>query len=1136
MECPGCTFQNPQGMKFCGECGIKLEVACPKCNFINPPKFKFCGECGENLRNLPDSTSSDINKTENENENRERENQCYESIEGERKHVTILFSDISNYTAMSERLDPEAIKEITSHVFGKISKIIIKYDGFIEKYIGDAVMAVFGASKSCGDEPVMAIRAAGEIHKIVKKISPEYEDQIKEPLRMHTGINSGLVVTGDINFEKGTHGIAGDTINLAARLCSLGKEDEIIVDPDTFGQAEGFYNFEKKGPVKVKGKTKPVTFYKVISLKDQPRKIHRLHGVRTTMIGRTAELSHLNQALERLEKGRGSVISIIGTAGTGKSRLIEEFKATLDTKKVQWREGHAYPYTQGIPYAPLIDLLNRAFKIEEGISNEALKEKVRTGITNLSEDLHDIVPYIGSLYSLNYPEIEEVNPELWRSNLQKAIFSIISALANRGQTIICLEDLHWVDQSFMDLLRILLPKLKKPVIFLCVYRPAITLFSGSHLDTTSIPEFYHELRIKDLSPSESQIMVEALLDTNEIPRALERFIQNKVEGNPFYLEEMINSLIETKILVKDNDKWMLVRDITEADISSTIHGVISSRLDRLDIGTKRILQEASVIGRSFFYEILKRITKINKNIDGSLSSLERLEMIKTRSVMPDIEYIFKHALTQEVVYNGLLKKERHDIHERIGLIMEKLFDSRIAEFYETLAFHFMQGHSSKKAIDYLIKSGEKCLERFSVKEANDYFQKAYNILQKLPESQDENQKALIDILNNWAFCFYYLGDFNKLLKIYSSHVDDFETLNDDAKLGMFNVWYGVAYCCAGKMKKSYELLKKAIKLGEKSNDQKVIGYACTWMSWTCGPLTFYDEGIAAGKRARKIARSFPSDQYLYFKPLAGMCWIYFWQGQLDKLFDGAKELLQYGNRTSNSRSIVMGHWLMSGFSFFSGDMESSIDSGIKSLNSADDPFYRQFAKTFVAPAYILTDKPLEAKKMVSEIWKFHETNNIGLVACWGKGVSGIVEIIEGRMNKGFETLGDAVTWAQKDGMHCFLPSFEYFFGFIYLNIVQGKGPKGLTIMAKNIGFIIKNVPVAAKKAEAHLQTAVNLATDFKQEGVLALAYFGLSQLYIIKKRGGVAREFILKAIEVFDKIGADTYLNQAKNVLAQLDH
>jgi class 3 adenylate cyclase len=406
MLCPKCQFENREGINFCEECGAQFDLECPACKASIPLERKFCGECGYDLS----KSSKPASLEANEHEIRISESPPEETkptpipADGERKHVTVLFSDLSGYTVMSEKLDPEEVKEATSRIFGEISKIVGKYDGFIEKYAGDAVMALFGVPKTHEDDPIRAVKAAREIHELVDAVSPEVENRIGQPISMHSGINTGLVVTGEVDMDRGTHGVAGDTINLASRLSNLAKPGEILIDTDTCLQAEGHFECEYLEETTVKGKADPVQVHKVLSQRDKPVTIRRLSGLRAGLVGRKVELAELSEAVENLREGRGSIFPICGAAGTGKSRLVEDFKATLDLQEIQWIEGHAYAYAQNIPYFPMIDLLNRVFQIQEGDPPENVREKVKSGIEHLIGKKEDVVPYVGGLYSLSYPE------------------------------------------------------------------------------------------------------------------------------------------------------------------------------------------------------------------------------------------------------------------------------------------------------------------------------------------------------------------------------------------------------------------------------------------------------------------------------------------------------------------------------------------------------------------------------------------------------------------------------------------------------------------------------------------------------------------------------------------------------------
>ena len=1130
MECPKCRFDNREGVKFCEECGAKFEFKCPVCKASIPIDRKFCGECGYDLSKSPETASLKESEHDTQIPDLPSEETVPAEIaaEGERKHVTVLFSDLTGYTAMSEKLDPEEVKEITSKIFGQISKIVANYDGFIEKYAGDAVMAIFGVPQTHEDDPIRAVKAAREIHQLVDSISPEVEKRISQSISMHTGINSGLVVTGEVDMERGTHGIAGDTINLASRLSNLAKPGEIVVDADTCFQIEGHFTCEYRETTTVKGKADPVEVHKVLSQRDKPITIRRLSGVRADLVGRDVEMAELSEAVENLQQGKGRIFSICGAAGTGKSRLVEEFKAQLDLERIQWIEGHAYAYSQSIPYFPLVDLLNRLLHIDEKDLPEKVRDKVESGLGSLVANQQDIIPFVGHLYSLNYPEVNDISPEHWKSRLQTAILTILSALANKAPTIFFLEDLHWADPSFVELLRRACLEIRRPAIVLCAYRPTCSLFTGHQVSI--IGKNYHDIQLQNLSLSVAQNMLGSLLKTDTIPSDLKHWVNSKAEGNPFYLEELVNSLIETETLIRDNGSWKLTRSLTESDIPSSLHGLISGRLDRLERQTKRILQEASVIGRDFLYEILKKITELEERIDAELSHLERLDLIRTRAFQPDIEYMFKHALTQEIVYNGLLKKKRRKIHEHIAQVMESVFQDRLSEFYETLAFHFARGRSVAKAVDYLVKSGEKSLARYAVEEAHQYFKKAYDILASKEEMSEEEKITLIDILNSWGYAYYYLGENNEFVDIFSTHQILVESLDDKARAGMFYVWLGVALFMAGKSKDSYEYLSKGLELGENVGHQKVVGYACTWLTWACAELGLFAEGIDFGERAQKIAESFTSDQYLFFKSLGGLCYINFCKGDTNRIFEGAKRLLEYGERNANNRSKVLGHW-MEGFGHqVAGDMKPSQKSLEKAIEIALDPAYAQFPKTTLGMAHFFCGQLQQAENVFQSSINLCEKHGLGQMSPICQIFLAPILIAKGDMKQGTELLEKVQETFISNQRRVWYALSEHFLGEVNLQIATGPKP-ALSTMAKNLGFLVKSFPFAAKKAEEHFNRAIELFKEIGANGFLGYPYLSLGALYKASKRTDQARQCILEAINIFQECGAEGWLKQAKEAL-----
>jgi len=1033
-----------------------------------------------------------------------------------------MFSDLSGYSALSENMDPEEVKSLMGRIFSASGRIIEKYGGTVDRFFGDEIMALFGVPLVHEEDPVRAIKAALEIHIEVQSISQEYEFKIGRALRMHSGINTGLVVTGDEYIGKGRHGLTGDTINLAKRLTSLAGENEIFIGPVTHEQVAGYFSFEKKKSTIVKGKEEPVNVYKVIAVMDQPDTVHRTQGVRSDLIGRKQEMATLVKFAEHLKQGQGGVVSIIGEAGTGKSRLTREYKTAIESYQVQWHEGHGYGYTQNTPYFLFADMLTHAFQIKDSDTSAQTKQKLESNISSLLGPGNKVTPYIGGLFSLEYDEAKDISPEFWKSRLYKSIYQILDALIDQGPTIICFEDLHWADPSTLDLLQRLLLDFTDSVLFICAYRPYLEHFPNNDNDQI---RNYQEIHLGNLDQSDSNTMLSSLLKTESVPPELAGFVHSKAEGNPFYLEEVINSLIESKIISQSNNSWHLVRPITDADIPSSIHGVLSARIDRLEGDVKRIVQEASVIGRAFLYKILSQITDIRESIDKHLSNLELIDLIRTRSVSPDLEYIFKHALTQDVVYSGLLKEERQSIHEKIGLAIETLFPDRLADFFEVLAYHFSKGRSELKAIHYLMKAGKKSLKKFALEESHDYYQMAYDFLSNKADKKPEEKELLILILIDWALVYYYRGLFGPLSELLINNEPIASGIKDKYTKGMFYAWMGFTLDNRLKGKKAYDYLQDSLRIGEDIKNETLIGYACTWLTWSCMSLCKYDDALKYGERAVSISLKTGSEPYLYFKSLAGIGVTYYFQGKSRKAIETGKEILRYGLDQSNIRSQAIGHYTI-GYGYCAGgEFDKSIAKSEEAIQVAQDPFYSVIPHTVIGLCHLLDNQFSLAKEHFNKVSAFDDKRGFELMGLPAKAALCVIQITEGKMAYGLDRLIKIQDTCLERGNKTFWLVIELIIGQIYLEMIAGPKPS-IGILFRNVGFLLKNVPIAAKRAEFHLNNTVETAKEIGSLGFMGQAYFSLGRLYKAKKRIESAKEQFLNALRVFKECEANGYVRQ----------
>ncbi len=1118
MKCPRCKHQNPPGVKYCNDCGQRMGTLCSGCNSLNLPQSNFCHQCGQFLPKT-NAFFSDEMSSMPRRPDVEKATLPYAAA-GERKYVTVLFSDLSGYTILAQRLDPEEIKEIISRLSREITKVVTKYGGFIEKYVGDAVMAVFGAIRAHEDDPIRAIRAAIEIHESISTFSSTYEAQIGQTLAMHTGITTGLVVTGDMDFEKGTHGIAGATLNLAARLCGEAKPGDILVGSETYRQTMGYFNFDSQQPVQLKSVVTPVQVYKVISRIDQPKKVHRFHGLRADLIGRNPELELLNKALDRVRAGKGSLVLLCGNAGTGKSRLVEEFKSTLNPENVTWREGQCYPYARNFTYFPLIDLLSRTFGIKESDAPEHVREKIESGLDFL-EHKDDVVPYVGSLYHLKYKQLEGISPEVWRSRLQMAFIEILTVIARRAPTIICLEDLHWADPSSLELIRFLLSDFRYPALVICVYRPTLTLLSNQQ--TANLGESYVEIRLEDLSPAETRTMVGSLLKTEQIPSDLKHFMREKAGGNPFYLEEIINSLVESETLVHENAHWMLRKDIGDSEVSSTIHGVIGARIDRLETEMKRILQEAAVIGRVFYYEVLSHITELGGNLWHHLSSLETLDLIKARSYRPAVEYIFKHALTQEVVYNGLVKGKRKAIHERVARVIEKFFEDRLPEYYEVLAYHFQSGQSVGKAVNYLAKSGEKCLQRYALKEAHEYYNTAFAMLHSQSDKLPKKDSLLIDLLNKWSLVYYYRGQYKELLCLLTQHQAIADSLPNTDKRGMFYAWIGCALWHRERFKEAHQHLMKALAFGEKNKDFTVVGYACCWLSWVCTELGLFDDAIGYAERAQRIFRVDRRDDYIYVNSMCGMGYALWHRGDKSKTLEVGNALLDFGRKQGDYRAKGMGYCCIGWSHLIGGDLPQATPYFEKAVHVSVDPWYSLFPKLALAYGLILNGKVCDAEKHIEEILEFSQQFGAEFAGKPALFFHDMILVSQGRFNQGLQILEESCQGWRQSGCRLRYAACGSMLAIVYADLARKARARRQKKFALH----------ADKKATAYFQDSIESAKQIGANAALGRAYRFWGLAYQAKGDTDKAAECFAQAATYIRLYGSDDLSEQVADDQAQ---
>ena len=752
MKCPECQFDNPDNKKFCRECGAQLLLACPNCTAEILPSDKFCGECGHKISIRSEAPAADLSFDEKLTKIQrylpkgltEKILSQRDRIEGERRQITVMFADMEGYTQHSETLGPEEAYTIMDQVYEILIHKVHDYEGTVNEMTGDGIMALFGAPIALEDAPLRAIRSAMAIHREMSRFSDKMaqERQGILPLKMRVGIHTGPVVVGTLgNDLRVDFKAVGDTVNLASRVESLAEPGTTYVTEETFKLTEGLFRFEALGQKQIKGKKKPVNIYRVIAPSTRRTRfdVSAERGL-TTFVGRERELELLLDGFERAKAGRGQAFSIISEAGVGKSRLLYEFRKAVTSADVMFLEGRCLSYSRGISYHPVIDILKASFDIREGEGDSEIKKKVKKGLKILGIDETSTFPFFLELFSVKDSGIDKIpmSPEARKDRIMEACKLVTLRGSEIRPVIAAYEDLHWMDESSEYVLKYVLESIPgSRVLMIFTYRPEF-------VHTWGAKSFHSQVTLNRLSNRESLIMASNLLKTDQIDSKLEELILEKTEGVPFFIEEFVRSLKDLKIIEREDNKYHLAKDIQRATIPSTIQDVIMARVDSLPDDAKKVLQVGSVIEREFSYELIKWVMELSEQeLLSNLSVLKDSEFVYERGIYPQSTYVFKHAMTQEVVYDSILTKRKVNLHEVIGYAIQELYKKNIDEYYGVLAGHYFKGENYKKGAKYSKLSAKNAEKTGSISEAIEFAKKTVASLERLPRT-DDVQTMIID--------------------------------------------------------------------------------------------------------------------------------------------------------------------------------------------------------------------------------------------------------------------------------------------------------------------------------------------------------------------------------------------------------
>jgi adenylate cyclase len=651
--------------------------------------------------------------------------------EADRRQVTVLFADLSGFTALAERLDPEEVRAFQSALFETFGRAIARYDGFVEKYVGDAVLAVFGAPVAHEDDPARACEAALDMLERGAALSHEWAERLGQPVTLHVGIHTGPVVAGSLG-GGGAYAVTGDTVNTTARLLAAAAPGTILVSEATSALARHRFAFESAGDVMLRGKAEPIVVHRLVGALAEPGSARGLAGLglAAPLVGRTDELHQLLAAFDRMERGRAQVVSLVGEAGTGKSRLITEFLKRLDADRRLARIAvrRAACSSLGEPtYGVFGALFREAYQVAPSDSLDVARQKLVAGLRALGardQETAAIAPVLSYVLGLEEELHPDVEPEQLKRQIVLAGRALIERRLEKEPLLILVEDLHWADSASVDLLRQLVDDL--------VSRPLMLLFS--HRPDTRPPLVVRAaqsiIRVAPLSPDETRALVAALFGASTgVLGRLQEFIAARAGGNPFFVEEIVRSLVGKGVIVRQGDGWTCTTASEAVDVPPTLQGLMLSRIDQLPADARRLLQEAAVLGAVFDAPLLHAVGAVSGSFEQALDRLVEADLIEVVGQWHD-RYRFTHALVHEVVYQNLLLSRRTELHERVGRALERAagpHPERLSDL-EALGHHWSLSADKPRGARYLMSAGDWARGLYANDDAIRHYQRALQTL------------------------------------------------------------------------------------------------------------------------------------------------------------------------------------------------------------------------------------------------------------------------------------------------------------------------------------------------------------------------------------------------------------------------
>jgi class 3 adenylate cyclase len=784
MQCPRCQHETPRDAEFCQECRAELVLTCTACGSGNATSHKFCKNCGARLTAAPGiSVPGRILSSESYVPTylAQKILSLKATLQDERKQVTVLFADIKSSLELLADRDPEEAGKLFDAVLERMIEAVHRYEGTVNHVMGDGLMALFGAPVAHEDHALRACYAALMMQEAIQKYSEEIRRKQGLTVQIRVGLNAGEVIIHAVRRDlQMDYTVVGLTVHLAARMEQIATPGCILITPSVLRLVEGYVNVKSLGPIPIKGLQQPMDVYEVVGAGSARSRLQAAaaRGL-TRFVGRFAEVQALCLALARARTGHGQVVAVVGGPGIGKSRLIHEFIHSPHTQSCLVLETNTVSYDRATPYLPVINFLKNYFDINPRNNVRTIRERVTGKVLALDQSLQEMLaPILDLLDALpNDHSFLRLDPVQRRQQTIQSLKSLILRESQVQPLVVVFEDLHWQDSLSLGILEEVVDSLQKERVLL------IVSYRSEYQDNWTNRSHYQQLQLYPLPDESMEELLNILLGADVTLYGVKTLLMERAEGNPFFLEELVRTLVETGALSGERAEYRLSTSVSTIQVPPKVQAVIAARIDRLPQEQKRVIQEAAVVGKDVSFSLLNAITdQSEEELRRILSGLQSSEFLYESQLFPELEYTFKHALTHKVAYEGLLQERRREIHARIVTAIEKLHSGRLNEYVERLARHAFAGEVWRKALTYLRRAGAKFIDRPANREAVALFQQALQALTHLPADRNTLEQG-IDIRFEIRNALQPLGELAEIIGYLKEAEDLARQLDDRRRLG-----------------------------------------------------------------------------------------------------------------------------------------------------------------------------------------------------------------------------------------------------------------------------------------------------------------------------------------------------------------